>query len=219
MQLIPAILTDSFQVVQDQINQVKESGQVESIQIDVIDGLFADDLTVTPLDLTVGDFEPLKLDFHFMTEEPMDFVYECAGLKEYLPIRQIIGQVERMTNQRDFIDEVKRNGWEPVLALDIYTPLEAIDEDVWPELRTVLLMSVEAGAQNQQFKPIVLEKIREIRRVYPTTAQMKIVVDGGIKPAQVAELIEAGADELAVGSAIWTSVDPLAKIDEFYDRL
>jgi len=216
MNLVPAILTDSFLTLQEQVEAVRSSNLIQNVQIDVIDGQFADNLTVTPLDLTVADFDPFKIDFHFMTEEPMDFVYECAGLREYLPIRQIIGQVERMSHQLDFLDEVTRNGWQPVLALDLYTPLEAIDEDVWSQLRAILIMTVEAGAQDQIFNTKALEKVREIRRVYPQTDRMKILVDGGVKLTNARQILASGADEIMVGSALWESRDPLTTIEEFY---
>ncbi len=217
MKVIPTILTDSFLKLQEQVNLVKDSDQVDTIQIDVIDGLFADNLTVTPLDLSVADFGEAKIDFHFMTEEPMDFVFECAGLREYLPIRQVIGQVERMSHQLDFVEEVLRNGWQPALALDLYTPLEAIDEEVWDQLHSILILSVEAGAQDQTFNRLALEKVREIRQKFPTEKQMNIMVDGGVKTLNAKEVLASGANELIVGSALWKSVDPVEKIAEFYE--
>ncbi len=215
MNILPAILTDSFLTLQNQVESVKSSDLINTIHIDIIDGQFADNITVTPLDLTVADFDQFKVDFHLMTEEPMDFAFECAGLREYLPIRQIIGQVERMSHQMDFIEEVRRNNWEPALALDLFTPLEAIDEDVWSQLHSILIMTVEAGAQQQVFNRIALEKVKEIRRVYPKLEQMNIMVDGGVKTLNTKEILQSGANEIVVGSAIWESQDPVAKIEEF----
>ncbi len=217
MNIIPAILTDSFLTLQNQVESIKPSDETSVVHIDIIDGLFADNITVTPLDLTVADFDQFKIDFHLMTEEPMDFVFECAGLREYLPIRQIIGQVERMTHQMDFIEEVRRNNWEPALALDLFTPLESIDEDVWQQLHSILIMAVEAGAQEQTFNRVALEKVKEIRRVYPNIEQMNIMVDGGVKTLNAKEILKSGANELVVGSAIWESADPVAKIEEFLE--
>lgn len=216
MNVIPAILTDSFLTFQEQLDKAKESSQVNTIQVDVIDGMFADEITLTPMDLSVADFEPLKVDFHLMTEEPMDFVFECAGLREYLPIRYIVGQIERMTHQLDFVEEVLRNGWKPALAIDIFTPLESIDEEVWPQLRSVLIMSVEAGAQNQIFNKLALEKVRALRQKFPQEERMNIMVDGGIKTLNAREILASGANELIVGSEIWKSRDPVDKIEEFY---
>jgi ribulose-phosphate 3-epimerase len=216
MNVTPAILTESFLEAQQQIESVRYSSLIDAIHVDVIDGEFVDNVTITPLDLTVADFEPLKIDFHLMTNEPMDFVYECEGVKEYLPIRCIYGQVERMSFQSEFLSAVKANEWKAGLALDLFTPLEAIEEDVWRQLDHVLLMSVEAGYQGQNLGRQALEKIRAIRQIYPSSERMHITVDGGIKITNAGSVLDAGADELCVGSAIWKSSDPVRTIEELY---
>jgi ribulose-phosphate 3-epimerase len=215
MKIDPGILTDSFLVVQNSADHVRMSPLVDALHIDVIDGQFAENFTVTPLDLTVGEFEPAKLDFHLMTEEPMDYVFECEGVKEYLPIRRIIGQVERMSHQADFLHEVTVNGWEAALALDLYTPVEAIDEEVWPQLKFLLLMSVEAGFSDQTFHNSVYTKIREIRDRF-SPHQLNIIVDGGVKHFNATQLAAAGVNEAVATSALWESADPLFSLEEFY---
>ncbi len=215
MQVTPAILTDSFATFQRELESVRYSSAIEAVQIDVIDGLFADNITVTPIDLTVAEFDPLKIDLHLMTEEPMDFVYEAEGLKEYLPIRRIYGQIERMSHQVDFLQEVKTNVWQAGLALNIFTPLEEIKKEVWADLKYVLLMSVEAGWQAQTFNKLVLDKIKRLREQFPKTSDLHILVDGGITLENVAEVMKAGADEVAIGNAIWKSNDPIGTIEDF----
>jgi ribulose-phosphate 3-epimerase len=214
MNITPAILTDSFTVLQQQMEAVKYSPALEAVHIDIIDGDFANDITVTPLDLTVGDFDPLKIDFHLMTGEPLDFVFECEAVKDYLPIRRIYGQVERMSHQEDFLWTVKANNWGAGLALDLFTPLDAIETDVWSSLQYLLLMGVEAGAQNQTFNDHVLEKIQEVRQLTHGLS-LNIAVDGGVKLENASRIIAAGANEVSVGSAIWTSADPLHTVEEF----
>ncbi len=214
MKVTPAILTDSFATLQQQVDLVKYSPEIEAVQIDIIDAEFADNITVTPLDLTVGDYAPLKLDFHLMTDEPLDFVYECEAIKDYLPIRRIYGQIERMSHQEDFLWAVKANNWQAGLALDLFTPVEEIEEAVWPNLQYVLLMAVEAGAQHQTFKDLVLEKIQEIRELTVGKEPIHITVDGGVKPNNAIKVLTAGANEVNVGSAIWTSPDPLYVIEQ-----
>jgi ribulose-phosphate 3-epimerase len=216
MQITPAILTDSFLTFQQQLDAVKFSPLIEAVQVDIIDGLFVDNLTITPLDITVADFEPMKIDMHLMTEEPMDFVYECVGVKEYLPIRRIYGQVEKMSHQLDFLHEVKSNSWKAGLALDLFTPLESIDEDAWPELQHILLMGVEAGQQHQKFHPYIIEKIVELREKFPNPERLHIMVDGGVNANNTEVLALGGVDEFAVGSVIWESPEPLMKIEELF---
>jgi ribulose-phosphate 3-epimerase len=216
--IVPTILTDSFATVQMEADAIKYSPLVEAISIDVIDGLFVDNLTVTPLDLTVADFEPAKIDFHFMTEEPMDFVYECVGVKEYLPIRRIYGQVERMSYQRDFLQEVRANNWEAGLALDLFTSLDAIDEELWPNVTHLLLMGTEAGYQGEQLHPYLFEKLAELRSL-PFAQHIHVSIDGGVKPENASQLLSAGANELIVGSALWRSADPLLALEHIYKEI
>lgn len=216
MHITPGILTDSFTTLQQEVDMVRVSPLVDRIHIDIIDGIFADNLTVTPLDLTVAEFEPTKIEFHVLTEEPMDIVYECETVQEYLPIERIIGQVEKMSHQSDFIHEVKSHNWEPGLALDLFTPLDAIDDDVWGQFHHLLLMSVEAGFSDQTFHRSVLQKIKEVRERFPNPKQMNIIIDGGIKIFNIREVLEAGASEVTATSAFWDSQDPLLVLEEFH---
>mgnify|MGYP004417315356 CR=1 FL=1 len=217
MKLLPAILTDSMTIFTEQLEIAKQGEQVDTVHIDVVDGMFADTLTLTPLDLAVVDFGELQVDFHLMTEEPMDFVHECEAVREYLPIRRIIGQIERMSSQRDFVAEVKRNGWQPALGLDIFTPIDSIDEDVWGEFPAILIMGIEAGAQNKVFNPHALEKIQELRQKYPNLEQLNIGIDGGVKIENLKQILETGVDEVMVGSAIWKSDQPVQLIDQLHE--
>lgn len=216
MKLLPAILTDSITTLQSQVELVRESPLIETIHIDVIDGLFADNLTVTPVDLIATEFAPLTLDFHLMTEEPMDYVYELGGVKEYLPIRRVYGQVERMSFQADFLQEVRVNGWEGGLALDLFTPLDAIDDDVWQNLSALLLMSVEAGQQGETFHDSIFAKIKEVSEHVEKSSSLSIVLDGGIKQSLLPKLRDAQIAEAVVGSAIWQAAEPLHALEELH---
>lgn len=214
MKMTPAILTDAFSVLQQEVDAVKFSPAIEAVHIDIIDGSYIDNTTVTPLDLTVGDYQPTKLDFHFMTEEPLDFVYECEAVKDYLPIRRIYGQIERMSHQEDFLWAIKANNWQAGLALDLFTPIEEIEPAVWSNLEHILLMSVEAGAQHQVLHDQILDKIRQVRQLAHGT-KLHVAVDGGIKLENAENLLVAGAHELVVGSAIWDSPDPMRTVEQF----
>ena len=214
MQITPAILTDAFLEVQRSLEIIRYCSGVETVHIDVIDGQFADNVTVAPLDLTVADFDPLKIDFHLMTDEPMDYVYECEALKGYLPIRRMIGQVERMSHQQDFVWSVKANGWEASLALNLFTPLDAIEKEVWPELDHILLLGVEAGQQGQVLHNHLFEKLHEISEMN-LTRKLSVSVDGGVKLNTAPAILKYAVDELVVGSGIWHSDDPVQAIEEF----
>ncbi|MBD3279399.1 MAG: hypothetical protein GF390_01665 [Candidatus Pacebacteria bacterium] len=216
--LYPAILTDSLQVVQKQLDLVKDQAAVSVVQLDVIDGQFVDNLTVTPADLLELDWGNLKVDFHLMTNEPMDYVWELIEVEKELPIRAVIAQVERMSYQADFFQEVARHGWQAGLSLDLYTPLSAVDDSIWAELNLIQLMGIKAGFQGQQFQDQVLAKLQKLQDlVNQRELSLEILVDGGVKLINAAKLIKAGATGLVVGSALWQAQDLDQVVKQFND--
>ncbi len=216
MKVYPAILTDSISVCQQQINYVRAVDQIDVIQIDIIDGHFADNMTLTPMDLLPVEFGDLKIDFHLMVQEPMDYFYEILEYKNDLPVRSVIGQVERMSHQGKFIQEVKKNGFMPGLSVDLFTPLAALDsEAVKSELELVQLMGVEAGKQGQDLNPLLFEQVKELRELQARAGKdWEIVVDGGVKLSNVQQLSQLGIEAVGVGSQIWQAEDRQAIIQE-----
>ncbi len=216
MNIYPSILTDSMATFVEQLESIKKNQHIDRLHVDIIDGQFVDNITLSPLDLTVVEFDDLNIDLHLMVEEPMDTVFECEAVHEYLPIKRVIGQVERMSHQQDFLHEVRRNGWEAALALDLYTPIEAIDPESWEELDAVMLLGVEAGAQEQTFNPTVFHKLKELRQAHPKAASLPVIVDGGVKLTNINKLAQEGIQAACVGSALWKSEQPSATLDEFF---
>jgi len=209
MNLYPTILTDSLTEFKQQVDLVKQIPEIEVIQVDVIDGLFADDVTLTPIDLLEVDFADLQIDWHLMTEEPLDYAHEIFSLQNKLPTRAVIAQVEKMTSQQEFIEFLKSKGFKVGLSLNLFTPLSAIDKQSWANLDILQLMAVEAGAQNQKFNFQILEKIKQVKQ------PVEIIVDGGVKLENFTSIIKAGAHSLAVGSALWKAPDLATTIDNF----
>lgn len=220
MQINPAILTDSLATFAQQLALVKQISEVKTIQIDIIDAVFADNITVNPSDLVDFDFADLTIDFHLMTEEPMDYVWELIDCGQKLPTQSVIGQIEKMSYQLDFLEEIKKAGWQSGLALNIFTPIENIDDSAWEYLDQVLLLAVEAGAQGQEFNTLVFAKIEELRdKIKKSNKEIKIAVDGGIKYGQVQNLQKAGADQIAVGSALFDAEDFIKEFSKFKKEL
>jgi ribulose-phosphate 3-epimerase len=202
--IIPAILSGSIEEIQRQVDLVKQIPEFEAVQIDIVDAIFADNHTVSPQDLLAVDFGKLKIDFHLMTEEPMDYVWEMEEHAKQLPIRAVYGQVEKMSYQEAFLEEVKKQDWKAGLALNLYTPVEEITDDAWDWSDSILLMAVEAGEQGQSFNSLVFEKIKLMQEKMNQNAEpVKISVDGGIKLENLDQLLAAKVDELAIGSALF----------------
>lgn len=206
MNLYPSILTNSLRTAQEQLDLVKDHPKIKTVQIDVIDGFYADNLTISPIDLIELDFGKLTIDLHLMTEEPLDFVLETVAFKDQLPIRSIIAQIEKMSYQSDYLEEVKKQGWLTGLSLNLHTPVESIDNSSWPKLDIVQLMAIEAGFQGMKFESRILQKIETLREVIERKKlKIKIVVDGGVKAEVVADLKKVGVEGVGVGSGLWKS--------------
>lgn len=202
--IYPSILTDSMEVAQIQLNAV--AGKVEVVQLDLIDAAFADEITITPIDATAFDFHGLRADLHIQTNEPIDELFEAQNMNQTL--RTVIGQVERMSSQREFIDEVKAMGYKAGLSLDLFTPISTIADDLWPSLDVVQVMAIYAGKQEQEFQLSSLKKIVDVREYIRSHGlQTELIVDGGITPTTATQCKAAGADSFAVGSFLWKAKD------------
>ncbi len=216
MHIYPSILVGTKEEAQQQLDISVEAGS-QAVQVDIIDGLFADNATITPADMAELQYQDISVDLHLMTNEPMDYVHEAIEWESHIPVRVVIAQIERMTSQAQFIEEVKKHNWQVGLSLDLDTPIEEIEEDSWQRLDVIQLMSVRAGFQGQQFEQYVWEKLKELtHEIKLRGLTIHVFVDGGIKEEQLARLeqveVVTGA---AVGSAIWKSADPVKTLQEF----
>lgn len=196
MEIIPAILTSNPDEIPSLLK--KGEGRGERMQIDIIDGVFAANKTILPGALENLETD-LKLDFHLMVKEPVNWVEGCvrAGAE------RIIGQVEMMASQIDFVSKVEASGAKIGLALDLPTPVSALERTVLLDLDVVLVMSVKAGFGGQKFEEKALAKIKELADIRAQDqTPFKICVDGGITPEITKKLEKIGADEAVMGRRI-----------------
>ena len=197
LEIIPAILTADVREVEDKLKMVERAS--ERVQIDIVDGVFANNKTIDPSALEFIETD-LKLDFHLMTKEPIDWVERCVrGMAD-----RIIGQIERMSDQIAFVGKVQEVGLSVGLAVDLETPISALDPTILTSLDVVLLMAVQAGFGGQKFDPKVLDKIRELDEIrVRDDTPFKICVDGGETLDTVDETHFEGADEIVIGKRIF----------------
>lgn len=205
--IIPAILEKSSLEVQKKVDRVR--GLALRVQIDVIDGVFADNMTVGPLDVLDVDFSAIAVDIQLMVEEPVGFIDELVQLRERVSSLRIIGHVERMSNLEDFIKEGHRANCEVGLALDLFTPLSAVTSSIFDNLDCLLLMTVKAGSQGREvFNKNAVEKIRQAASEARRRAlRAPIIADGGLDAKSVAVCARAGANDFAIGHYLWQHED------------
>jgi len=208
MDIYPTILTDQHSIAAKQLEICVESGLVQTIQVDIIDGYFADNITLAPSDIVGLNFDEIEIDFHLMTQEPIDFVREIVDYKDELPIRSVIAQIEQMSSQELFVDEVRRYGWNAGFSLNIDTPLEEVADDLWDRISIIQLMSIETGFQGSMLQERIYSKLLELRSfMLDRDLRLEVIVDGGVNLENIAKLQKHGVSSVGVGSTLWKSED------------
>ena len=208
MKIIPSILTNNSTEAKALLSRCEDV--VDRVSIDIIDGKFADNKTIDLLALQ-GIETNLKLDFQLMVIDPVNWVKKCtqagAHLRSKTSVRRantIIGHIEHMTDQVEFISRVQEEGIKVGLGLDLVTPVSDLNETIINNLDMVLLMSVPAGFGGQKFSYQVIKKIKLLSNTRKKNKQkFKIHVDGGVTSDNIKDIATAGADEVSVGRSLF----------------
>lgn len=195
--IIPAILTSDPKELEQKI-KLAES-HLERVQIDIIDGIFADNKTIGISEISSLKTS-LKLDAHLMVKEPLAWVEGLANAG----VERIIGQIEMMGNQEEFVERVRDRGRISGLAIDLLTSVSEISPIAVAKAGVILIMSVKAGFVGQEFEEVSLEKVREIREIRENKGwEFRICLDGGINRENIRKVKEAGADEIVLGHSLY----------------
>lgn len=202
IKLSPSILSADFTVLGEQVRRAISAG-AEYIHVDVMDGHFVPNITIGPM--IVAALKPLAretgalLDVHLMIGNPDRYVTEFAKAGADI----ITVHVEATPHLHRVVQSIHEHGAKAGVTLNPATPLLSLEE-ILPEVELVLVMSVNPGFGGQSYIPGSTAKIRRLRQMLDaigSTADLE--VDGGIKPSNAAEVIEAGATVLVAGSAIF----------------
>lgn len=201
----PSILSANFANLGDQVKAVDQAG-CDWIHVDVMDGRFVPNITIGPL--VVAALRPvtdLPLDVHLMIVEPEQRVADFA--KAGADIISVHVESKATTHLDRVIHQIKDLGCKAGVVLNPATPLSSI-EHVLSFVDLVLIMSVNPGFGGQKFIDYQVEKIRKLREMCDAIgADPWIEVDGGITPDNAWRVIEAGANALVAGSAVFGADD------------
>ena len=188
MEIIPAILTSEVQELDLLLRQIRDSKKFERAQIDFVDGEYAGNETIKPVECDLIGYLPLKFDAHLMVVE--DNILQWSKTAEKMGFDRIIAQVESISRPEDFA----------CLALDIHSPVDVI-KPYLPKLDLVVLMAIEPGFGGQGLDPKILEKISYLRNLRDLGhLSFLICVDGGVEKEHFEILEKMGVDEVAVGA-------------------
>ena len=211
--IAPSILSANFAKLGEEVDNVLAAG-ADWVHFDVMDNHYVPNLTIGPLVCEAlrkhGVTAPI--DVHLMVE-PVDrlvpdFAKAGASLISFHP--------EASRHVHRTIQLIKAQGCQAGVVLNPATPVEVLYY-VLEELDLVLLMSVNPGFGGQSFIPSALDKLRAVRaRIDAVTARtgkaIRLEIDGGVKPDNIAEIAAAGADTFVAGSAIFGQRDYAAVV-------
>ena len=202
MTLAPSVLAADFGRLADHARQALGAG-ADWLHIDVMDGHFVPNISfgapvMRGLAGLAAEFE-VPLDVHLMIESPDRYLEDFAEAGA----ATITVHQEACPHLHRTVQAIRALGCRAGVALNPATPLVTLDE-IAPDLDLVLVMSVNPGFGGQTFIPGTLDKVRRCRqRLAELGSRAMIEVDGGVTPGNARGLVEAGADVLVAGSAVF----------------
>jgi ribulose-phosphate 3-epimerase len=219
MEIIPAINTSDPKEALDLLSKLGEiilpNGKpLENVQIDVNDGTFENIKTIAPEVIADADTK-LRIDYHLMVGNPTPWVERCIRCQA----ERIIGQVEKIPDQLEFVEKATQAGISIGFALDIDTPIERIDESLLTSIDVILLMTYPAGAGGKKLEEKVFEKIERLIKIKnQDMTPFKICLDGGITLDNIKRVRLAGVDEVAITKRVLEG-DIEENLESFYKAM
>ena len=212
--LSPSILSADFSKLGEQINLLDEAG-AQYVHIDVMDGMFVPSISFgLPVIKSIRSCTDRIFDVHLMIEEPARYINEFAEAGADI----ITVHAEACKHLDRTVEMIKEKELIAGVALNPSTPLSAI-EYVLPKVDMVLIMTVNPGFGGQQFIPYTLQKIKDLKDLLKKTGnKADIEVDGGIKTDNVRQVLEAGANIIVAGSAVFSG-DIGKNVNDFLEIL
>jgi len=213
IEIAPSILSADFTRLGEQITAAAAGGAA-IIHVDVMDGHFVPNITIGPFIVeAVRRATQLPIDTHLMIENPDQYIPAFAKAGATM----ISIHPETTYHLHRSLTLIRQSGCQAGLVLNPATPLSYVEESL-EELDYVLLMSVNPGFGGQKFIPASLAKLRRLRALLdvagPVGQRVRIEIDGGIVPGNIAEVAAAGAEIFVAGSSVFGQSDPVAAVRE-----
>jgi ribulose-phosphate 3-epimerase len=204
IELAPSILSADFARLGEQVRSAGEGGG-SVIHVDIMDGHFVPNLTLgPPVVRSLRQVTKLPLDCHLMIENPDQYIPDFADSGA----NWISVHFEACRHLNRTLHLIKSHGCRAGVVINPATPVDALSE-VLDIVDYVLVMSVNPGFGGQKFIPSTLHKMRKLAEIRSERGLgYRIEVDGGVSLETVAEVVQAGAEILVAGNAVFGSGDP-----------
>jgi len=206
--IAPSVLSADFANLQRDIELINSSA-ADWFHVDVMDGVFVPNISFGfPVMTAIKKYATKPLDVHLMIVNPDAYIDRFAEAGASV----ITVHYEACTHLHRTVQLIHAAGCKACVALNPHTPV-ALLKDILEDLDMVLIMSVNPGFGGQQFIPNSLKKIAELRSMAnQLNPDLLIEVDGGVSLLNIAELVQAGANVLVAGNAIFAADSPLDMI-------
>ncbi len=205
--IVPSVLSADFTRLGEQVREAEKAG-AQRIQVDVMDGHFVPNITMGQMIVNaVRRSTTLPVEAHLMITNPEQYIEEFAkaGADFIIVHQEVAPHLHRL------IQQIKAAGKMAGVALNPSTPVILL-EDILSMLDMVLIMTVNPGFGGQKFIPEMLPKIMRLREIInQQELQCDIEVDGGIQETTVPLVVQAGANLLVAGSAVYNEHESVAE--------
>jgi ribulose-phosphate 3-epimerase len=206
--IAPSILSADFARLGEEIEAVTRGGAT-ILHVDVMDGHFVPNLTVgLPVVKSIAQGTELPIDAHLMISEPGRYAQQFVEAGASM----VSVHVEADAHLHRTLASIKAAGAQAGVVLNPATPVESLSEAL-AFADYVLVMSVNPGFGGQKFISTSIDKVRRLRRMIDErNLETRIEIDGGIDLQNIASVVEAGAEIIVAGSAIFGADDPAAAV-------
>lgn len=207
--IAPSVLAADFANLERDCKMINES-QADWFHIDIMDGVLVPNISFgMPVMAAIKKHANKPLDVHLMIVDPDRYVetFKAIGADVLTVHYEACDHLHRS------IQNIKAHGMKAGVALNPHTPV-ALLKDVIEDLDLVCLMSVNPGFGGQKFIPNTYNKVKELRAMIDASSSNCLIeIDGGVGENNAKALIDAGADVLVAGSAVFASEDPVKTVE------